>query len=150
LAVTERTAANPITLRHLARLAGLGAGLALAGATLIYLCWKVPHPIVLQYHQQGELAGLEAQLAQKRSENRQLKAQRDGLATPEGQRLEARKLSYVRPGERPIRFYTPPPPPPQPRTAPPPPPAWSGRLYLATRDRLAAAQRGLCRFVYGR
>ena len=151
MSALERTqrSENALTGAHFLRLAALGAGLALGGALLLYLGWKIPHPFLVQRQQRAELADLSQQLDHARAQNRQLTLRAHVLSTPEGLRQEARKLNFVRPGERPLRIVTPPPPPAKPRVAPPRPPA-AQRFYLATRDALAAARRAGVRFVYGR
>lgn len=147
----ERTqrSANALTGAHLLRLAALGAGLALGGALVLYLGWKIPHPFLLQRQQRAELADLGRRLERARAQNRELAARAHVLSTPEGLRQEARKLNFVKPGERPLRIVVPPPPPAKPRVAPPRPPA-AQRFYLSTKAALAAARRAGVRFVYGR
>lgn len=136
--------------RHLLRVAGLGAALAVTGALGMYLCWKVPHPFLLQHQQRGELRVLRSQLAAERALHRRLEREKQVLSSPEGIALEARRLNYVRPGERPLRFLTPPPPRPPAPTGPPPRPTLGARLYQASHQALSRAGKALHRFTYGR
>lgn len=149
MAETQRLSANPLTRRQFLRLAGLGVVLALAGGAFLYLCWKVPRPFLIQRQQQAELATLQRQLAARTGEHGALAAEMGALSTPEGMRLEARRLGYVRPGERPLRFLTPPPPPARPQVGPPPPPPLSVQLHRGTHAALDRVQRALIRFIHG-
>jgi cell division protein FtsB len=91
-------------LRIITRLALAGLVMAGLGAVLIYGTWKLAHPFLLQHGQKGEIARLERRVEQLKREHKDLKEAARRLATEKGRAEELRRLGYVRPKERIIRF----------------------------------------------
>lgn len=62
-------------------------------------------PLSRLRHQQRELAELRVQRATLLAETQHLKRYKQYLATDAGQELAARRLGYLRPGERAVLFF---------------------------------------------
>jgi len=91
-------------IRLLLRLALVGLLMAALGAVAIYGSWKLIHPFVLQREQHREIAQLEQRVAWLKREHASLKEAATRLATEAGKAEELRRMGYVRPKERILRF----------------------------------------------
>jgi cell division protein FtsB len=91
-------------VRVIVRLVLAGLLMAALGAALIYGSWKLLHPFLLQRQQSKEIAQLETRVEQLKREHGELKRTVRRLSTPQGRAEELRRLGYVRPKERIIRF----------------------------------------------
>jgi len=96
-------------IRLLLRLALVGLLMAALGAVAIYGSWKLIHPFVLQREQHREIAQLEQRVAWLKREHASLKEVASRLATEAGKAEELRRMGYVRPKERILRFLNAPP-----------------------------------------
>jgi cell division protein FtsL len=119
----------------LARLTVAGALCGIVGIAAIYGAWRFACPYVAEFTTRREVAALDRRVSELQAEHRRLEQQAKLLATPEGIKIEARRLGLLEPGERSLRFMTRPQPRDAPPTQPPAPPgvlerlrAWGRRL----------------------
>lgn len=86
-------------------LAKLGrvAGIAVAGAALLFGCYmvgvKASKPYVISYRESKDIVSIKREISEAEAENRALKGQIGYLKTDRGKVAEARKLGFVKPGE---------------------------------------------------
>ena len=92
---TKRRFKAPRFLRVLLVLVVIAVGL--------YLGWlvarKISKPYVISYTESTEIASIQKQIADAKTENSQLKRDLEYLATPQGKEAEARRLGWVKKGE---------------------------------------------------
>jgi len=81
-----------------------GVVIGIAGVTLIYGGWRFFCPYAEGWQTRAEVARLEQRVKQLREQNQRLQQQARLLATPEGVKIEARRLGLLKPGERSLRF----------------------------------------------
>jgi len=91
-------------LRAFCRLILVGLLMTAVGAVAVYGSWKLLHPFILQREQGREIAQLEQRVDGLKREHARLKEAVDRLGTPQGRAEELRRMGYVRPKERIIRF----------------------------------------------
>jgi cell division protein FtsB len=106
---------------NLARLLAAGAVVGIAGIAVIYGAWRFFQPYAQERETRAEVARLQRRVNAFEAEHRRLQHQAHLLATPEGIKIEARRLGLLKPGERSLRFMTRPGPreqPAQTRSAP--------------------------------
>ena len=114
----------------LVRLTGMGAVVGIVGIAAIYGGWRFCLPYAQEWQTRGEVASLQRRVNALDAEHRRLQRQARLLATPEGIKIEARRLGLLKPGERSLRFMTQP----RPRAAPAPPKPSSPGLWQRVRD----------------
>ncbi len=103
----------------LTRLATAGALCGIVGVVIIYAAWRFFYPYAEELRTRREVAVLATRASALRAEQRRLQQQAKLLGTPEGIKLEARRLGLLRPGERSLRFMARPAPRGQQRPAQP-------------------------------
>jgi len=91
---------------NLARLLAAGALVGAAGVLVIYISWRFFYPYAQEWEARGEVARLQRQVNALETEHQRLQQQARLLATPEGIKIEARRLGLLKPGERSLRFMT--------------------------------------------
>jgi cell division protein FtsB len=91
---------------NLVRMLATGAVCGLAGVFVIYGAWRFVTPYAEQWETRGEVIKLERRVKQLTDEQRRLQQQARLLTTPEGIKIEARRLGLLKPGERSLRFMT--------------------------------------------
>jgi cell division protein FtsB len=106
----------------LAQLATAGALCGVVGIIIIYAAWRFSYPYAEEMHTRREVAVLARRVNELRAEQRRLQRQTTLLGTPEGMKIEARRLGLLKPGERSLRFMARPEPR-APATLAPAPPA---------------------------
>ncbi|UCH35574.1 MAG: septum formation initiator family protein [Armatimonadota bacterium] len=105
----------------LVRMLVAGAATGIAGIVVIYFCWRFLCPYAEEWRTRVEVAQLERQVQDLRQEHQRLQQQAKLLSTPEGVKVEARRLGLLKPGERSLRFMTRPEPRQTPAETEPPP-----------------------------
>lgn len=101
----------------LVRLVAAGTAFGVVGVLATYAAWRCSYPYALLFSAQREVAALEQRVAALRAQQKRLEQQLRLLSTPEGIKLEARRLGLLKPGERSLRFL----PRPEPRSEAAPP-----------------------------
>jgi len=96
-------------IRALVRLIFIGLLMAAVGAAVIYGSWKLLHPVLLQAEQRKEVAQLEERVERLKQEHARLEKTVRRLSTVKGKAEELRRMGYVRPKERIVRFIKGPP-----------------------------------------
>jgi cell division protein FtsB len=90
----------------LARLLIAGAVIGIAGVIVIYGAWRFGCPYAEEWKARRDVAQLERRARALRAEHSRLQQQARLLATPEGMKIEGRRLGLLKPGERSLRFMT--------------------------------------------
>jgi len=91
---------------NLVRVCVVGVVFGLVGVAAIYTAWRFCYPYAEEWRARAEVAQLEHRVASLRGEHQRLQQQARLLATPEGIKIEARRLGLLKPGERSLRFMT--------------------------------------------
>jgi len=121
----------------LARLTVAGGLCGIVGVIVIYAAWRLVCPYAEELQTRREIAVLQERVDALHAEHDRLAQQAQVLQTPEGVKLEARRLGMLAPGERSLRFMTRPEPRKAPRGEPPPPAGALARVRAWARGLLA-------------
>jgi len=123
---------------NLARLLAAGAVVGVAGIAVIYCAWRFFLPYTQEWEARAEVTRLQCRVNALEVQHRRLQQQARLLASPEGIKIEARRLGLLKPGERSLRFMTRP----GPRQRPAQPPGTSSGLWQRLHNWRAAVFPG--------
>jgi cell division protein FtsB len=91
---------------NLVRVCVTGVVFGFVGVAVIYTAWRFCYPYAEEWQARAQVARLGRRVSDLRAEHQRLQQQAQLLATPEGIKIEARRLGLLKPGERSLRFMT--------------------------------------------